>query len=268
MPFQLCLNTSTIRPQPILEKIRLTAAAGFEGIELWINDVYEYVGRGGEVCDIEKALHDHGLMVPCMIALRAWGEASRLEYPIMLDEAKRRMELSARLGAATIVCSPPRDSCSLKQITDRYGDLLRLGRQIGIHATFEYISFFQSIASLEQAWDVVQSVNEDDATLILDAFHSWNTSSSPDLLRSIPASRISHYHIDDAASNIPAGQQTDPDRVMLGEGAIDLAAEIRILKEIGYEGTVSLELFNPTLWKQDPAEVLKVGYERMQALLS
>ena len=40
MPFKLCLNTSTIRPQRLLEKIRLTAEAGFAGIELWLNDIY------------------------------------------------------------------------------------------------------------------------------------------------------------------------------------------------------------------------------------
>ncbi len=76
MPFKLCLNTSTIRPQTLLEKIRLTSEAGFEGIELWINDVYEHVGRGGEVSDVEKALADHGLIVPCMIAILGLGEAS------------------------------------------------------------------------------------------------------------------------------------------------------------------------------------------------
>jgi 2-keto-myo-inositol isomerase len=269
MSFQLCLNTSTIRPQSLLDKIRLTAEAGYDGVELWINDIYEYIGRGGEVRDVEKAIADHGLIVPCMIALRGWGEASKLEYPLMLDEARRRMELAARLGSPTIVCTPPRESSSpVQQITDRYGDLLRLGREIGIHATFEYISFFKSIASLEQAWEVVQAVGEDDATLILDAFHSWNTNSSPETLRSIPAHRISHYHIDDADPTIPAQQQTDPNRVMLGEGPIDLAGEIRILKEIGYEGTVSLELFNPSLWEQDPADVLKVGLERMRELLN
>ena len=109
MPFKLCLNTSTIRPQPLLEKIRLTAEAGFEGIELWINDIYEHVGRGGEVSDVEKALADHGLIVPCMIALRGWGEASELEYPLMLDEARRRMELAARLGSPWVVATPPRE---------------------------------------------------------------------------------------------------------------------------------------------------------------
>ena len=75
MSFTLCLNTSTIKPQPLLEKIRIAEAAGFAGVELWINDIYEYVGRGGEVRDVEQALQDHGLIVPCMIALRGWGEA-------------------------------------------------------------------------------------------------------------------------------------------------------------------------------------------------
>ena len=34
--------------------IRLTAKAGFAGVELWINDIYEYIGQGGEVSDVEK----------------------------------------------------------------------------------------------------------------------------------------------------------------------------------------------------------------------
>ena len=79
MAWTLCLNTSTIKPQPLLEKIRLAAAAGFAGVELWINDVYEFVGQGGEVRDVEKALSDHGLIVPCTIALRGWAEAAEAE---------------------------------------------------------------------------------------------------------------------------------------------------------------------------------------------
>jgi 2-keto-myo-inositol isomerase len=261
MAFTLCLNTSTIKPQPVMEKIRLAAEAGFAGIELWINDVYQHVGRGGEVSDIEKALSDNGLIVPCTIATRCWGEATVLEYPIALDETKRRMELAARLGSPYIVATPPREPEDFAQLTRRYKDLLDLGRQTGVKPTYEYISFFKSTFSLQHAWQIVQDADDSDATLILDAFHSWNSHSTADELRQIPADKISHYHIDDADPNIPAGEQKDPDRVMLGDGVIDL------LKEIGYEGTVSLELFNPKLWEQDPSEVLKVGIERMRELL-
>ncbi len=123
MAFTLCLNTSTIKPQPLLEKIRLTAEAGFAGVELWLNDVYEHVGRGGEVRDIEQALVDHGLIVPCVIAMRQWGEASAEEYPLMLDEAKRRMELAARLGSPYIVATPPRETGDMSQLVSHYKPL-------------------------------------------------------------------------------------------------------------------------------------------------
>ena len=267
MSFKLCLNTSTIRPQPLLEKIRLTADAGFSAIELWINDVYEHVGRGGEVRDLEKALADHGLAVPSMIALRQWGEASELEYPLMLEEARRRMELAIRLDADYVVATPPREACPQAQLVDRYGDLLELGRQVGIRPTFEYVSFFGSVSTLDQALSIVRQVGDDDATLIADAFHTWNSNSTQKLLAEIPASQLSHYHIDDAAAGIPAGEQTDPDRVMIGDGVIDLETELAMLRAIGYQGYISLELFNRGLWQQDPADVLALGIERLRELV-
>ena len=267
MTYALCLNTSTIKPQPLLEKVRLAAEAGFDGIELWINDIYEHIGRGGEVGDVEKAISDAGLIVPSMIALRAWGEASELEYPLMLDESRRRMELAARFQCPYLVCSPPRDPCSFEQLAHRYRDLLSLGRELGVRPTFEYISFFHSASSLSHAWEIVQATGDDDATVIVDAFHSWNTGSTLEQLRAIPADRISQYHIDDASPTIAAGQQKDPDRVMLGEGVIDLAAELKVLSEIGYRGAISLELFNAELWAEDPATMLRRGYDRLAELV-
>ena len=62
-----CLNTSTIKPQSLMDKIRLVGEAGYDGIELWLNDVWEFVARGGEVSDIEKALADHGLLFPPLL---------------------------------------------------------------------------------------------------------------------------------------------------------------------------------------------------------
>ena len=71
---KFCLNTSTIKPQPLIRKIELAGKAGYDGIELWINDIYEYIGQGGEVSDVEKAINDNGLIVPSMIAIRQWGD--------------------------------------------------------------------------------------------------------------------------------------------------------------------------------------------------
>ncbi len=265
---KICLNTSTIKPQSLMQKIHLTAKAGYDGVELWLNDIYEHVGQGGEVSDVEKALADTGLILPCTIAMRGWGDAEGFEYQIQLDEMKRRMELAARLGAPWIVATPPFFPCCIKQITERYKDLLEIGRKAGIKPTFEYISFFKSVFRLKQAWEVVQNCGDPDATLILDAFHNWNSASTPEDLDVIPLDKISHYHIDDARKDRPQCQQIDPDRVMVGDGQIDLKSEVRMLKEKGYDGTVSLELFNKELWEKDPSEVLKLGLERVKEVLA
>lgn len=271
MPFTLCLNASTIKTTPLLDKVTLAAKHGFAGIELWINDVYEYVGQGGEVRDVEKVIADEGLIVPCTIALRGWGESIDEEYHLHIDEAKRRMELAARLGSPYIVATPPRAECDISQITKRYRDLLKIGRQVGCKPIMEYISFFRSVAKLEQAWEIVEASLDDDATIIPDAFHTWNSHSSLEVWQEIPVERIAHYHFDDgpelSRDGKPRGKMTDPDRVMPGDGVIDLKAEVQLLRDKGYDkrnGTVSLELFNRDLWAKDPNEVLKIGMERMQ----
>lgn len=263
-----CLNTSTIKPVALLNKIQWVGEAGYDGIELWINDVLEYVARGGEVSDLEKALSDQGLIVPSVIAMRQWGDFEGWEHQLVLDEARRRFALGARLGAPFIVATPPLDNPKTSHLASRYRELLEIGRQEGIRPTFEYISFFKSVHTLKRAWEIVQEADDPDATLILDAFHNWNSGSTEDDLRAIPLERISHYHIDDAAPNKASGTQTDPDRVMPGDGQIDLQAEIKVLREIGYDGTVSLELFNADWWAEDPAYTLKTGLERMKTLFA
>jgi 2-keto-myo-inositol isomerase len=261
-----CLNTSTIKPQSLIDKIKLAGKAGYDGIELWLNDVLEHVARGGEISDVETALLDHGLIVPSVIAMRQWGDFQGWEHQLVLDEARRRFALGARLGAPFIVATPPMESTETEHLPERYRELLEIGREEGIRPTFEYISFFKSVHSLSKAWEIVQQTDDRDATLILDAFHNWNSESTLDELRAIPIDRISHYHLDDANPDKPAKSQTDPDRVMVGDGQIDLAAEIAVLREMGYDHTVSLELFNEELWSADPLAVITTGLARMKAL--
>lgn len=267
MSFIYCLNCSTIKPTPLLDKIRLASRHGFTAIELWINEIYEYVGRGGEASDVVKALGDYGLSVPCTIAMRGWGEACEAEYPLMLEEAKRRMELAARLGSPLIVATPPRSACPIEQISRRYRDLLEIGRQVGVTPAMEYIGFFGSVYHLNQAWRIVQEAEAPDATLVVDAFHNFRGGATLDDLKAIPIEKIAHYHIDDAPATPPREQQSDPDRVMIGDGILDLRGEIEHLRTAGYHGCVSLELFNRELWAKDPNDVLALGIQRMHELL-
>ena len=160
--------------------------------------------------------------MPSVIAMRQWGDFEGWEHQLVLDEARRRFALGARLGAPFIVATPPLENPETSHLAARYKELLQIGREEGIRPTFEYISFFKSVHTLKRAWEIVQQADDPDATLILDAFHNWNSVSTQEDLLAIPLDRISHYHSDDADPRKAVLTQTDRDRVMPGDGQINL----------------------------------------------
>jgi sugar phosphate isomerase/epimerase len=85
-----------------------------------------------------------------------------------------------------------------------------------------------------------------------------------------PSDTIDLFHFNDAPDKLVRAEQTeqtDADRVYPGDGILDLKRMISILQDADYSGVISLELFNPSYWEQDPAEVARIGLEKMQAVL-
>lgn len=58
--FRYSLNSSTIKPTPILEKIEIAAETGYGAIELWHDDIDRFLATGGTINDLKNALDDHG----------------------------------------------------------------------------------------------------------------------------------------------------------------------------------------------------------------
>ena len=73
------------------------------------------------------------------------------------------------------------------------------------------------------------------------------------------------WHWNDAPADRPFVEQSDADRVLPGDGVGPLQRIEQLALAQGYEGFVSLELFNTDLWARDPLEVAKVGMEKMRA---
>ena len=74
-------------------------------------------------------------------------------------------------------------------------------------------------------------------------------------------------HINDYP-DLPAREQIDDShRVYPGDGTAPLARILRDLRETGFRGVISLELFNRDYWKQDAATVLRTGLTRMRTVV-
>jgi 2-keto-myo-inositol isomerase len=265
--FIYCLNSSTIRPTPLLDKIRIAGDTGYKAIELWHDDIDAFLQKGGTLAEIRWALADAGLAVPTTIYLKGWFETTGTEHLRELDECKRRMHQAAELGAIHVIAGPPAGKADHDQGARNYRELLEIGRKIGVKPAMEYLGFVDDINTIEAAHEIITKSEHPDATIIHDPFHIFRGGGSFDSLLKVPGSRIAISHFNDAPTTPPRPQQHDKDRVYPGDGHLDLRHMVRLLKQVGYNRWLSLELFNEKLWNEDPAEVARVGLAKMRAVV-
>lgn len=266
--FPLSLNTSTIRPIPLLEKISIAGLIGFDAVELWIDDLEEHIRREGSLKDIRSALHDFGLEVASVIALFGWTGGPNVMSGRILGECCRRMDLATEVGSRTIIASPPQELVDSQHAGDRYRQLCELGRARGLPVSVEFLGFVEGIKTLKAAKAIVEQSGESSGTLVADVYHLLRGGGSLDDILECEGRDISVFHINDLPAYPPILEQEDSDRVMLGDGVVDLNRVVANLSRIGYSGPISLELFNPHLWMQDPLDVCRIGMERLRALIS
>jgi sugar phosphate isomerase/epimerase len=264
--FIYCLNTSTIRPTPLLEKIRVAGTAGYGAIEPWNDEITEYLKSGGSFRDLKKALADAGLKVVSMIALHGWVTAQGAAHERVLDDCRRRMAQAVELGSPYIVASPPQEVVDLTRAGERFAELMQLGAEIGVIPSMEFLGFVDGIKNVASAWTIASGAGDPRATVVADVFHMIRGGGSVDDLLALHGDRLSCFHINDLPAEPDPLTQSDEDRVMVGEGIADLPRVIANLRQIGFHGPLSLELFNRRLWEQDPLAVVTQGLERIRAL--
>lgn len=265
--FKACLNSSTIRPTPLPEKITCAASAGYDGIEIWHDDVDAYLQQGGELTDIRKQLDDLGLAVPTTIYLADWFDAAPESRETVLSECQRRMDQSVQLGAPFVIAGPPAGQADYEIGARNYRRLLEAGMAMGVKPAMEFLGFVEQLNTIEDALEILEKSGHEAATTVLDPFHIFRGGGSMESITKLAASQIAISHFNDAPAEPSRQRQHDPDRVMPGDGHLDLQRYCQLLTETGYDGWLSLELFREDLWQQDPLEVARIGLDKMQDYL-
>jgi 2-keto-myo-inositol isomerase len=266
----LCLNTSTIRPAKLLAKISIAAEAGYDGIELWCDDLSEFEEQGGTLAEITHRLADTQLRVPSVIALSNWMQSEGQEKTQAFSEVQRRMDQAATLGASWIVASPTPDSFNVDigLAAARYRELLELGKERGVNPSMEFLGFQRNVFQLEQAIAIAMQAGHPAASIVVDPFHLYRGGSGFGGVKFLEDVRVSICHFNDAPSDPTQFKQCDSHRVYPGDGILPLEMMLRDLAIIGFEGFLSIELFNPTYWQSDLSEVAKKAREKTQTILS
>jgi sugar phosphate isomerase/epimerase len=265
---RLSLNASTIRGTPILRQIEVAGVAGYSAIELWFADVDAHLANGGTISELRRALDDRGLAVPTLIYFGGWLEATEAEWPRIKEAARRRLDLTAQLGARYMIACPPEGRVEVTLAARRYRELLEIGDSIGAWPAFEFLGFVEQYNTIESAREVLALVDHPKASTVLDPFHIFRGGGSVESIATLRARQIAVAHFNDTPTNPPREQQHDRDRVWPGEGHLDLHRYVALLRQIGFDGWLSLELFREELWRRDPSEVARLGLEKMRRFVT
>jgi 2-keto-myo-inositol isomerase len=269
-PFGYCFNTSTIRGQKLdlPAQIDLAADAGYSAVELWVGDVEAFVRQGGSLRDLAHRLRDRGLTVPSTISFFSWlcDDTARREKG--LEQAKREMDLVRQLGATRIAAPPAGATDSrldLLEAARRYQKLLDLGSSMGVVPQLELWGFSKSLSRVGEVACVAIESGRPQACLLLDVFHIYKGGSEFNSLRFLNGGVLHVLHMNDYPAIPPRARINDAARVFPGDGVAPLGLILRTLRDVGFRGYLSLELFNPEYWKQDPHLMARTGLQKMKS---
>jgi 4-hydroxyphenylpyruvate dioxygenase len=232
-------------PGSLGEKLGAAAEAGFQGVEIFENDLTYFDGRPEDVRKLASSL---GLEI---IALQPFRDFEGLPEPARskaFDRARRKFELMGRLGTPLLlVCSSisPDATDDMSRVAADLHDLGELAREFGVVVGFEALAWGRHINDYRQAWEAVSHADHANVGLILDSFHLLARRLPIDDIEQIPAERIVLVQTADAPGiEMDLLLLSRHYRCFPGQGDLPVAAMMRKLDEIGYQGPISHEIFS------------------------
>lgn len=266
-----CYNGATSRPYSLTEDIRAAAAAGFPMIELWA-EKFEAFFQNHTVADLAQMLTERHLQVAAI-------DLVALDYSEPGNVAKavqRAHELGAIAEAVgcnlLLLCSwgdlhgrTPAEGIAL--VAEYLRPVCAAAAEHGCRLAIEPLGGHAVIPGCEQALAIIEAAQQPNLGLMWDFFHYYKSGVALDAIRRIPLDKLWLVHVDDTP-DLPRETLRDPDRVYPGAGALPLPTYFQLLRDLGYQGPVSVELFNQEYYKQPIDTITANAYRSLMAYLA
>jgi sugar phosphate isomerase/epimerase len=255
------------------ESARLAAKVGYGGTDINLPAAMK------EGLDATKALLAETKLKPSYTnlpvnATRGDEEAFKKGMETLEDQVK----FAAAIGCSRMmVVMPPATQTpkeelrqTLKTRFDAVGAVLA---KHNVRCGFEFLGplQFRQRAPHEFIWQMNEMVDFAKACgpsfgVVLDVWHWYHSGATLQDIRRAGNSRIILLHLSDAAKQAPE-EVRDNQRLMAGEGVIDLVGIFKTLREMGWQGSVSPEPLGRIPKEMSAEDGAKLGLETAQAVM-
>jgi 2-keto-myo-inositol isomerase len=271
-PFGYCLNTSTIRGNQldIVQVVAAASKAGFHAIEPWITELDAYTRGGGNLKDLGRRIADAGLTVENAIAFNAFLNDDQAERAAAMERLKVDMDKVAQIGGMRIAAPPgnARAGVSLDNAARYYREALEMGEKMGVQPLLELWGTHPLLGPLRNGIYVTVAAGHGGASLLLDVFHMYKSGTPFTSLKQINGAALHVMHINDYPPAADPSTLNDGNRVYPGDGVAPFRQILRDLRDNGFRGYFSLELFNKEYWTRSAGENLKTGLEKIRGVVT
>lgn len=229
------------------EAVQAMKTAGFSSTELFPKDYYfSYEGPDA----VLRLLKETDMTVSCYQNLRNYEGMPEEQRRTKNQIAEQLFSQAQLLGTDTLVlCSntTPESSGDEERIVDDLRALGDMAARYGKRVAWEAICWGRWVKDYRHAWEIVQKVDHPNIGLVLDCFHVFALGLPVADVTRISASKIFMVEICD----LPKGNFPDfielsrGYRMVPGEGHCAVPDFVHAVRETGYNGILSVEIFNP-----------------------
>jgi len=236
----------------LTEKLNAVARAGFDGVEIFENDLLASPLTPEQ---IRERAADLGLELFLYQPMRDVEGLSADAFARSMRRAEHKFRIMRRLGVDTVlacsnVSAHARNDDAL--IAAQLRELAELADEYEIRVAYEALAWGRHVDTYEHAWALVDAADHPALGVCLDSFHILARRSDPAGFASIPGEKIFFVQLADAPlMGMDVLRWSRHHRCFPGQGDFDLAGFVRSVARSGYDGPLSLEVFNDVFRQAD-----------------
>lgn len=246
------------------EKLAAIAAAGFDGVEIFEND---FLAFDGSPADVGRMVRDHGLEITLFQPFRDFEGMPEPLRSRTFDRAERKFDIMQQLGTDLVLVCSNVSPASLGGIDRAAADFHELGERAakrGLRVGYEALAWGRHINDHRDAWEIVRRADHPNIGLILDSFHTLSRKIDVGSIRSIPKDKIFIVQMADAPLiEMDLLYWSRHFRNMPGEGDLPVREFTEAVAATGYDGYLSLEIFNDQFRGGSPRTIAADGYRSL-----
>jgi sugar phosphate isomerase/epimerase len=257
-----CISQATTLSTPFEDDLSCYARGGFGAVELWLTKLETYLA-GRSIADVKALLTGEN-----MKAVAAAGQGGLLlsvgaEREAHWSHFKKRLEWLQELEIPTLILSPDFVSTpthdDYKRGASSLTEAAALAKSAGVKLALEFQKGSGYCSCLETAVALIASSGAENLGVCLDLFHYYTGPSKFEDLAYLTADNLAWVQLSDL-SGTPREIAGDSDRILPGEGDFQIEPILEHLRTIGYNGFLSVEVLNPSLWEIAADRVADAAY--------